>query len=739
MDFLQKEEDRQKAYACVVSFKKVLMIDPYTVSHTAGGYPEDVTIEEYFEKLYVDRSIRKRLLEALAKDPHDFFCVVGPRGSGKSTMLRKIHRDLREKGQFFSAFFDLRHQNVRTALKSEDEAIDFFRHWMKNEYLEAFSKADKWYELFAFLLDKELPEKYRPGKVSGTFIEDALLVSRSWKKKRKKMKKKLEKYKESNAHDQEEIRNKEKKLDKFDLLRYLKKGGKRVDAVIEQLLKKLDPAHLAYAYRYVFGEAEEKQIRQYFWFDNMDNLTGDYQVLLVNALHNLQQEIHENVQVVVAAREESVFRQEHHFDAGAPTHRRLVFLDDPHNLGAEPRAIETDTERVQSDVSKIITQRLQFFQTFLERRGEGCVPEVVELIQKLLEKVVCPVFKAEKVLYVANNSLRELLPMYADFLLFLLKKYDDYPREQDEQPFRSFPPALTDETYFHITELLYWLSYEKDYFEFYNIAEFCDNPAAVGGVPCTCFLPHVVLTCIWNLQDNKRIGAHPGSIHSPKIGEVLDKLKEIDFSEKDCLRVLYKLYRPQEGRSHFIVIETRKNLQGAEDIDPNYRVRITSRGKVALSRIFNTFGYFYGNIKALRGECPYTRPSLKVNDGKIVTDYLKKMYHLHLDALLSIRSTLKDCGENWLDYYLRHFGIPIERNLARKKELTSKHKIGGRTYILSYPYLIESMLPYFQSTSIDANLVKLLTSFNAYVEKLRKGEEQIFSFDLPVGLEEIGA
>ncbi len=69
----------------------------------------------------------------------------------------------------------------------------------------------------------------------------------------------------------------------------------------------------------------------------------------------------------------------------------------------------------------------------------------------------------------------------------------------------------------------------------------------------------------------------------------------------------------------------RETVQQISDEGMDYRVRITSRGKITLSRIFNSFGSFYGNIKALRGELPYTLPDLKATDGKIVIEYLKKM------------------------------------------------------------------------------------------------------------------
>ncbi len=737
----QDKTFRDKVIEYAELLKEVMQVDPYTAVQ-AAFYGSDITADEYFEHLYIDRKIRKQIQQqVIDQHSHDLICLVGPRGSGKSSIGRKIERELKKKDEsaFFN-FFDVRHRNVRQYLENDGIAVAFFRSKMKNSYLDAFLKSKKQTELLAFLLNGNMQKENRPPSIFEVFAAQTFLTAISVQAAKAALKQKIADGINLLDH---EIKALSAKLETYDVVAWCKdlekdNANMYCQLVQEVIIEMADVPHLAYAYRYLFGGTKT----QIFWFDNIDNLSGEDQVTLINALHTLQQEVHEIIRIVIAAREENIYREKHYFDAGAPTLRSPIYVDDPHNFNLKVPGVNI-RRVIDKEIDEIIEKRLAFFRMYFNKKkpDEPFQEDVYALVERVMRDVVKDTFATEKMIYVANNSLRELLPMYADFLIFLLQKYDAY---QEKQPiFKEFPPALNDPPYFRITELLCWLAHERTYFVFSNIAEFCDCPQQLSTQEHTCFLPHVLLTCIWNLSREKRDLAHPAATFvSPTIKDVLTKLSQLGFTETECKNALYKLYRPQQGRSHFIVIETREILFTEEQISNDFRVRITSRGKVALSRVFNSFGYFYGSIKRYKESSPYTLPSNRVGDGTLVLKYLKNMYGLHLSALKRIRDSFtkpksiapefhKRKNNHWFDQYLLQFGIPIDEVLTRKKEPNSAVTIGGTRFILYFPYLLECLIPYFEGTTkITTKLEKLLRNFNNYVNQLAAGKE-ISEFELP--------
>ncbi len=740
-------------------FKEVVQIDPYLASLSDPLRDEDISEDEYFENLYVERDAREEVQKAVLESQDRLICLVGPRGSGKSTIAKRIRREFDKDDAVFFTLYDVRYRNIKNDLSDEKTALKKVQDIIRGFYSAELSSVDSTNldlldRHLAFFIDVTLPESDRPAEVFGDFAEIANDVFLRMDEYRFELAEKIQKTKDADRWDvalkKQEIEKLEEQLRNLDVYRWVKaqraKGKHKYLRKLYKKVKKIaDLVHLAFAHRYIFQKKfveEGKRVTQILWFDNIDNLNAADQRMLVDVLHECQRELHQIAAVVIAAREENVFYEPHDFDAGAPTFRAIIFIDNPHEFDVDRAEAVNLGMTLDDDIKAIVEKRLDFFPAYFKKKkpDEHFESKTFEVLRRVVKEVVLNVFEEEKFLYVANNSLRELLPMYADFTLFLIEKIEwlKSGRKLSENE-TQLPPSLTDPDFFRVTEALYWLAYEEEYFEFYNMVEYCDNPilhgdCGVGKSPC--FLPHVVLTAVWNMVNKKRAGGHRAAFTSPKLKHVIARIRKLGFEEDEIKRVLFKLYRPQEGRSHFIVIETKKRIRYPEDIDLNFKVRITSRGMVALNRVFNSFGYFYGMIKKFREDSIYTTPANRLNDGQLFLNYAKKMYLLHLNALKSIKTNSYKSMNDWYGGYLQDFGIYVDPNITRRADPSSAYRIGSRSYILYFPYLMESVLPYFdysQSRSIHRKLSLLLQKFMQYVNQLREGEN-VESFELPDGV-----
>ncbi len=650
----------------------------------------------------------------------------------------------------------MRFRNIKNDLSNEKKALKKVREIIKLFFLDELSNVesenlDLLDRHLAFFIDVKIPESDRPAHVFRDFAEIVTDVSSRMDEYRFELHGKIQKARGEDRWDaalkEQDIKALKEQLRDLNVYRWVKaqraKGKHKYLRKLYKKVKKIaDLVHLAFAHRYIFQKkfAEEgKEVAQIFWFDNIDNLNAADQRMLIDVLHECQRELHQIATIVIAAREENVFYESHDYDIGAPTFRTVVFIDNPHDFEVGRAEAINLGMTLDDDIKAIVEKRLDFFPAYFEKKKntEQFDPETFEVLRRVVEEVVLTVFREEKFLYIANNSLRELLPMYADLTCFLIKKIEWVKNgKKSSENKKQLPPCLTDPKFFQVTEALYWLAYEEKYFKFYNLAEYCAIPQLHGGGSCPCFLPHVVLTAVWNTVNKQREGGHRVTFIGVKLKYVVYKIQKLGFDRNEIRKVLFQLCRPQEGRSHFIVIETKKRIESPEDIDLDFQVRITSRGMAALNRIFNSFGYFYGMIKKFRGEEVYTTPANRLTDGQLFLDYAKTMYRLHLDALREIRTHAYEDADDWYHQYMQEFGIYVDPNISRRRQLPSSYRIGTRTYILYFPYLMESVLPYFnhiQSRAVHDKLDRLLKKFMQYVNQLREGEK-VESFELPDGV-----
>ncbi len=738
-------------------FKEVMQIDPYLASLTKPLRDDDISEDEYFDVLYVDREARRQAQERVFSSQNKLICVVGPRGSGKSTIAKRIRREFGKDDAVFFTLYDVRYQNIGNHLINESTALDEVQRIIRNFFLDALNdKGSRNVDLLdkhlAFFVNRCLPEEDRPANTFSDFAEIVNDVSLRMAEYSFELQRKMQEVEVEERWDEAlqakeitKLKNQIKHLDVYNWVKSQREKGNH--SYLRELYQKIigiaNLVHLAFAHRYIFQKKfveEGKKVTQIFWFDNIDNLNAANQRILVNVLHKCQRQLHQITTIVIAAREENVFYEPDDFDAGAPTFRAIVFIDNPHKFKVDRAEAVNLGMTLDDDIKAIMGKRLDFFPTYFKKKkpDEDFESKIFKVLRRVVEEVVMKVFEEEKFLYVANNSLRELLPMYADLTLFLIKKIEwlkngkKFPENE-----KQLPPCLTDPKFFQVTEALYWLAYEEKYFEFYNLAEYCITPRLHGGCSRPCFLPHVVLTAIWNtVNKRRRKGGHRVAFLTAKLEHVVVRIRKLGFEDEQIKRVLFSLSRPQAGRSHFIVIETKKRIKYPDDIDLNFKVRITSRGMVALNRIFNSFGYFYGMIKKFRGEEVYTTPANRLADGQLFLDYAKTMYRLHLNALREIRAHAYENANDWYHQYMEEFGIYVDPNISRKMQLSSAYRIGTRTYILYFPYLMESVLPYFnhiQSRAVHDKLDRLLQKFMQYVNQLRDGEN-VESFELPDGV-----
>lgn len=758
---------RHKAVDYAGVLHEVFSIDPYYAFEKKAVRRGALSEDDYFEYIYVERALEENVKKVLTENAGKLTCLIGPRGSGKSSVGRKIKREYEAKEAFFH-FYDIRREQVNHCLGEHDEALSCFSEIMKNAYWKKLKDVNS-DSLYAFMVNASIEDDYRPSDspTFDVFSELAHDVDQQilWDKEDidKQIKEIEEDAEKTNLTKEREVKEKNAIKESLNVESWFKycrmknardAGWKRaeIEELFNKIREKIQVVHLAYAYRYL----KKYEGEQIFWFDNIDNLKGPAQETLVNALDDLQQTMSQIITIVVAAREENVFRPQHFYDEGRPLTRTLVFFDDPHALSNGSNGYEAVNISVVSwkEIRQIVERRMAYFEVYYNARKRRTLDRfdirIFRKIREVMDFLLHPsgdssneagIFQEEKITFVANNSLRELLPMFADFTKFILEKYDTYCTPDDKRKvFLEFPPFLNDGRSFKITELLYWLSRRQEYFKLHNLVSYLpENPSSKG----SCLLPHVILTCIWNLVENQRIDEHDRVFVSPTIKAVVDKLSLLGFTKEEVLKELFRLYRPRVGRSHIVVIETRNHIGSWGEIKLDYRVRITARGKVALNRVFNSFGYFYAMITDVEPDLKggnYTLPANRLRDGRKFLKYLIKMYFAHLNAFRDIKTKYEEHpsslrrGETWLGAYYRDFGILIDPVLTRKqrRNLSSAVTIGSKGYILFFPYLVECVLNYFEGSGdeIKKSLEALLARFNNYVERFEKGEE-VGDIELP--------
>jgi hypothetical protein len=713
---------KNEYFAFLEAYNEVAQISPEHLPDFPTEESNGLCKDNFYETLHVRRNISDLILNDLLTSRDQLIFFVGPRGSGKSTAGIKTIKTLKEYG-FYTLFFSIAKHEANRYLDDRRKVMKYLRDYIYNDMKRTlFNLSDDPTaakgRFIAYLLSEDVSHENRPDVFNTVFIDF------QWKLKEFMHAPKL----------------------KFEEAANWLSNGKYVfhQEVINfcnELMEKVELTHLSHAIKYF-----KKSVGQIIWIDNVDAFEQQAQNELINAIFSISASEPENIRFVVAAREENVLRFDSFYEPQGSIRRSAVYINDSnpnHTMpGLHMPALPLE------HLAEIVTLRLEFTRKFQRDKEQEArtilnTPESSKLQRRratfLLDKYspfisdkrlrvvqqlsdnILKVFGNERVLHLANNNIRLLLPFHCAFLKYLF--------ELDKEE-KDVPTAFEFDESFLKTLLLYWIVNSQNAtgneFRLFNIIQHsrdCDNrtPNSMG-----CFTPFVTLSCIWNLcVKNRRVQSNTFSF--PTVKEVEDRLHAVmGFSRKDIRETILRLYDPRSELTMFIAIESRDRLENIDQLRDDHRVRISYKGRATLASLCNSFGFLYAIMKISDGFA-----AAYIDEKRLSKYFLQLLPELvciaevHLESLNIIRQNnyFKNT-KTWLDDYIDMFGIPLEPKFSRTQKGSRPYGTNPRK-VLYFDSLINSIESYSKESrnlSFRKTIKELINEFCRILSQVEKGE-----------------
>lgn len=687
----------------------------------------------FYEKLYVKRNIVEYVKAEILTSFDELLFVVGPRGSGKSTVGRKITDDL-EDMNYISIFMSVSRIDAEEKLseKNRNRLVDWLLSDIKKslQLILVDVHEDKLLKesLVEYLISNEITEQHRPQHIAKHYIEHRLKFETIRRFSKNEQKNSWKEWLQNNYHNPE--------------------VGKLIDDIVIN-------AHANHLYRGI--EYSMKKNGMVVWIDNIDALEHDAQIALVDALLVARASIDSNVKFVIAAREENVLRFENQIEPNNAVRKDNIYISEKDFVGDNKKIGFTFPVLGYEYFSAIVMNRLKFarsYQNYLQdslikaekghdigisktvltARCDRFVPALSEFDYKYVEVIIEKVinsFKLEKIILLNNSDLRSLLKIFSEFLKYLFNNsgiekgvFDIYYYDQS----------------FMNTVVLFWMARHEGRNSaeqrFFNVVNYVKNEYQRKDKRLGCFLPFITLSTLWNLCLKKKNNFSGGDTF-PKVKELVDKIKEIGYEKSDIVECIVDLYHPRNGFTQFIALETLLLVNEEEQLRDNIRVRITYKGKTLISSLCNSFGFLFAMT------------DLTTNNGmaerKLKPDFLKNYVRetfpalnwigkVHLNSLLFIRNEQFAGEEDWLDLYYEDFGIPLERDYKRS-EKNSKKGYDGVSRILFFDSLLYSFESFLNALhtkgdNIPINLVRELSHVRKFIKEYNSVKLKIEKYEI---------
>jgi len=689
-----------------------------------------VNKKQFLKRIYLNREgIQKMIYRDILLNNDDLICIVGPRGCGKSSIGFKIKDDLeKDKSQkTFIIPINIRKEEAKKHFDTNADAKAYIRKRIINYYKKQFppkfqlKAKNPFIKLYSFLLDTTIGEEYRPTDI---FIHFEDLAQDAEVEMAGTGHESITEWLTNCFHEKE------------------------VKKLIKKVKKELDVIYLSYALAYIYDYEQ-----QVIWIDNIDALNEYQQQNLINGINKIQTSSLETLTYVIAVREENIFREEHLSDFGTRPFRSAIYWKDPFFNKPEIANNAFNMEVVSKDeFNQIIVKRIEFVKLYQiysvkkltkekenvkadkslsdkERQSklEGIQKELDQFLPvinetdykkiKTLSLLINDVFYREKIHYISNNSLRNMIPLHREFLYFEIKRdFGGSSRITDSQSFE--PSSLRLPKPFLQTELLQFItSHNKDLmFKLLDIVSYTENKVKKSDKELYCFLPNLVITTIWNLCIENTLEREEFYI-APTIEDVINKLKAIGFEDAEVIETIFNLYRQKNGKSNFLAISSEKKIKQVSDLELKMKVRPTYRGKTAVSSIISSFGYIYPLCsKSDKNAMIYTSPNRTNQDGYKILPIISSLGEAHLKSLLYIKKNHNNGNNkvNWLEHYYMTYGIPMMRPYCRSYQ--GKVSFPNRKYSLVFESILYSLIAYFEHRKAHSLISKFKKLEQEYLQ-----------------------
>lgn len=711
-------------------------------------YPRENEIgeDEFFEKLYIKRDQEEIIRNALLQSP-DFILLIGEAGSGKTCTCLSICRELekRAKPKTLVTTFDIRLEGFYlppTALEPQQIDTELLDR-LREKYLDRVfpyqeienSKKGKGsseiplLRLVAYIVD---PNQVKPRgfEFETISIELRLLYNQYLK-----------------------VHNDPNEITYYDWLVAEHIRDERISNFIRELLgnKRLALSFLMHATHAIY--AYEKQV---IWIDDIDTLSTIQQSRLFTVIRQLSRNVSQIANVIVSVRDGNVYKKYEFDESQAHSNQTYVNL---YTSGYDETPALELAKVTLSEVKQIIHRRISFaierynklvsgqlklssggqedaaielnsnnssYQQPIERSTYENILSLSNRIFDIWEIVQAPLME--------NNSIRGLLSQHSDFMGYLLNSAIESHKQASQKQIPHPVPFPNFSTYGYrgmTTQYFAWIRrgfIRENTIGFYDIIRAKDSWLESNKTIKGDSLDHLIITAIWNLTLRNPIFNSP-AYKIPQVRQVIEKLEGLGYDRKAILRTMNSLYHGDEIRTHFIDIQSKDSPLKAlnfEEIQDEYLVYVTPRGKSVSRYLINTFGYVFECVlnserNPNKSTDSYFTEFLEVDEKKAIDFILPHLYDvadMYIQTLIKIRDGMKLYGgKDWIKKYLDDFGTPVHSSD------TLGEIVNGSRKALLFEIMLDGILRF---TELEENIKRLSVLFASYkdlIEKIRNYEE----------------
>ena len=606
--------------ALLIRFEEVIIYGYKPINEDMSDEDQYLS-RQFFSKIYFDRPHHEKCIKDFCdKNLGSLGTVVGVQGSGKSTIIQKIRKDMDHPEQCpfliidFGTFYPqqlAREVNINNWGKIVED-------YLKNNIGKRFlgeEGIDK--HFFHFLYEHE--------DLNGVLGEVRGRLRRRF------------------SNDMS-MKGGKQDLSKAAEKKWFKKNQAHFVPIANLIAKKLNLAHFFQAAR---RETNEVIKRFIIVFDNVDRVPRYHQADIYQIAEDIRMAYSDFVHTIITTRKETCH----------PPGQVINYHPAPvTEIGIYNAQKEDEKNLTAQDFNQILGHRLQ---VFLSRSNNDPLARQLVTLSLSLQEGYSDIV----LINLANQSIRDALHYHCKFVRYLL---NEYPSLQElNQRLRMGGGSL-------LSSCLYgWVTKHEDAInqQCLNVVDLLDNCRKNNFVGIAgCDLSYLLLVCLYNDK-------HRGKYHLVRVSELFDRFNRLNYSNDKLREALFNLWATTDQEFGHILNIYQKNLPGAwTDIKDDAELELNYRGDRLIKEV--TISFTFINRLLYNKSDDYFYPTRIRNDITHYYDFkhlanharwsckfLYRLAFLHSLELHKIRSRY-NCNR-WTVEYAKDFCINGEFQLIR--------------------------------------------------------------------------
>lgn len=609
-------------------------------------FEEEDMAEIIDNELYVDRPDIEKALSKSLKPNEPLTCLIGQRGSGKSTIAYHVLKGIksREDMNIETIKIDCYLESKKTLFQKGEKDVPFNEALRKTilERIRSVLFPIKYSEK-GILDDSEELNLYANmlyyGMQSEAIDSEFAILrnhsSRLW-----------------HLFTQACRKSKDQTFENWKIWFTQYYSSNEIQNIIWDAKSMEDISHIV-----ITGKKINKFDNMIIFLDNIDEFTHIQQAQAVNFMSNLNRRMRNICAFCVAVREENVRRPEYEPNFGA-NWRNLVVVDiDGKKDNPEAYPSVTVSKLQMDTLKKIIDKRLVYAWSCNEhtRKLEIECDEfsAIKYVSDRIFTIETLIETRNTVPMMLNDSIRRGLKFqyhWIDYYFNTISKIEKIVHHEEVRDskwltyfFRIIRRNGAD-FYMRIYDMCQtyhnWLTHNKDILR-------------------ACNLEHLVLTTTLNLCIEERAYSESDFTYT-KVERVIDRLKTLHYTDDGIKRTFVNLHWFAQSRGNQIEFQSHKAITSVDDIESNLAVCVTSQGEILLKEITNKVGYMLECIENWVKNHPRRTTFIRTgNDVNDIRHFLKRIGSMHLIVLSNFSKCSFPEGK-FSDNYKKMYGILVD-------------------------------------------------------------------------------